>query len=198
MGEKNIRVTFNPSTQEGENTIERQFKNVLKAIDSLKETKIIFTNPKPDRYAKAVTRLIKRYVAKNRDRAALFASMGRELYLSALQFVDAVVGNSSSGIIEAPSFGIPTVNIGDREKGRIKGDTVIDVKENERSVKKALRKALSEEFKRLCRDAEDLYGDGNTSRKMVDIVKRIPFTSSRKKFLDLDFVSPKLKKRRLS
>lgn len=191
FGKKNIMLTYIPSTAEDKSVSEREFRALLKAVDTLSDTKMIFTKPTSDMYSKTVVQLIDSYVSKHKNKAIFFKSMGRKLYLSALQFMDVVAGNSSSGIIEVPYFGIPTINIGNREKGRVKGDSVIDVEGGDELIRKAFRKALSKDFRKVSKGAKKLYGNGQASRKIVEIVKKdIGVTSSKKRFLDLDFKYP--------
>jgi len=197
LGAKNIMVTFHPSTYEKKKVSEKQCRSLLKAIDALPDVKVIFTKPGADMYSQIIIKLIDDYVSMHRDKAIAFESMGRELYLSAIRFMDVVAGNSSSGIIEVPSFGIPTINIGRREDGRIKGDTVIDVPEcGVNDIKRAFLRALSDNFRKRCKGAKNLYGDGKASRRIVDIVKKVEIASSRKRFLDLYLKSPHAKIRK--
>lgn len=120
-----IVVTFHPVTLEN-NTVKEQFENLLSALDKFREYRIIFTKANSDTDGRVVNQRIDEYVAGNRDRAAAFTSLGMVRYLSAVKYSQMVVGNSSSGILEVPSFHIPTVNIGDRQKGRMRGKSVID------------------------------------------------------------------------
>ena len=122
---KVVIVTYHPTTNENE-TDEIAFLNLLKALDYFIDIRIIFTLPNSDTNNNLIKKLIIDYVNKNKERAVVFASLGQLKYFSTLMFVDAVVGNSSSGIIEAPSFGVPTINIGNRQKGRTKGLSVFD------------------------------------------------------------------------
>lgn len=187
LGKKNIMVTFCPCTSQTREVTVMQFRNLLKAVDELKDTKIIFTKPNPDMYSKNISELIDKYVSRNKKKAVSFASMGRELYLSALGLMDAVAGNSSSGIIETPSFGIPTVNIGNRQKGRLKPVSVIDADGDLDSINKALRKAFCESFKKKSRNVKNPYGDGHAARRIIQIVKKMDFFRIRKRFFDLNF-----------
>jgi GDP/UDP-N,N'-diacetylbacillosamine 2-epimerase (hydrolysing) len=124
FSEKNLLVTFHSVTLENEPT-SKQFKELLEVLSELEDTKIIFTKPNSDDGNDEIFELIDQYVSCH-ENAISFASLGMLRYLSMLQFVDGVVGNSSSGIIEATSFRIGTINIGDRQKGRIHGKSVID------------------------------------------------------------------------
>ena len=118
-------VTFHPVTLE-DSTAEVQFGNLLNALDTFTEYRIIFTKANADTDGRIVNSLIDEYITKNKERAVVFTSLGMLRYLSALKYCEVVIGNSSSGILEAPSFHIPTVNIGDRQAGRMKGKSIID------------------------------------------------------------------------
>ena len=168
---KNLMVTFHPVTLE-DNTSEAQFKNILGALGALEDTHIIFTKSNADIGGRGVNRMIDEYVAKNRDRTKAFTSMGQLNYLSAMQYMDAVVGNSSSGIIEAPSFKIGTLNIGDRQEGRIKADSLIDCLPERESVKSAIKKLYSKAFQQRLRDVTNPYGDGRSAVRIKKILKK--------------------------
>ena len=116
--------------------------------------------------------------------------MGQLRYLSALQYVDAVVGNSSSGLAEAPSFKIGTINIGDRQKGRIKASSVIDCEPNKDSILKSFEKLYSKEFQESLKDTINPYGDGCASKKIIDVIKNPNLEDILKKsFYDLKEIS---------
>ena len=170
--EKNtILVTFHPVTLE-RNTSMEQFQNLLNAFDEIENLKIIFTKANSDTDGRIINKMIDEYVKTNKARAIGFTSMGQINYLSAMKYVDAVVGNSSSGIIEAPAFKIPTVNIGDRQKGRIQAETVINCKPIKNDIVSSLKKALSDDFKRVIRHAKNPYGDGNVSNEIIRVIKK--------------------------
>ncbi|MDK9694707.1 MAG: UDP-N-acetylglucosamine 2-epimerase [Sulfurimonas sp.] len=145
LNDKNILVTFHPVTLEN-STAKEQFATLLDAIDELKNTNIIFTKANSDTDGRVINQMIDEYVTKNSHKAIGFISLGQLRYLSALQFVDAMVGNSSSGLAEAPSFQIGTIDIGERQKGRIKAKSVIECEPNKQSIKKAFEKLYSDEF----------------------------------------------------
>ncbi|MFN4219603.1 MAG: UDP-N-acetylglucosamine 2-epimerase, partial [bacterium] len=106
--------------------------------------------------------------------------------LSTMKYVDAVIGNSSSGIIEAPALGVATINIGDRQKGRIKPESVVDCLPNKEYILKAIDTVLSAEFKQRLRNIKNPYGDGTTSLKIVDILKKsLPINNLKKEFYDI-------------
>ena len=187
FGKKNILVTFNPSTAEDDDVSRRQLEGLLGALDRLEDAKVIFTMPNPDAFSRTIAAIIDGYVAKNPSRSAAYRSLGRLLYLSLLQYVDAVAGNSSSGIIEVPSFGIPTVNVGDRQKGRIRALSVIDAGEEGGAIEKALEKAFDEDFRRICRDVKNPYGEGDAARRIADRISSVEKYEMKKKFYDIEF-----------
>ena len=129
--------------------------------------------------------MIDEYVAKHENTIA-FKSMGQLNYLSAMQFIDAVVGNSSSALIEAPSFKIGTIDIGDRQKGRIKADTVISCLPKSEDIDAAFNKLYSKKFKNILDTAQNPYGKGGASKKIVNIIKNFNLNNILKKsFYDL-------------
>lgn len=186
LNKRNILVTFHPVTLE-KSTAKEQFQELLNAIDELSETNIIFTKANSDTDGRIINQMIDDYVAKNSNKAVAFTSHGQLRYLSALQFMDAVVGNSSSGIAEAPTFKIGTINIGDRQKGRIKASSVIDCQPNKKDIQKAFEKLYSNDFQESLKRTKNPYGDGMPSKKIVDILKNIELTDIVKKhFYDIE------------
>jgi len=137
--------------------------------------------------------MIDEYVSKNSNKSVGFTSLGQLRYLSALQFVDAVVGNSSSGLAEAPSFKIGTINIGDRQKGRIMAESVINCVSDEKSILNAFRKLYSDDFIETFKLSINPYGDGCASVKIIDELKRIDLENILKKsFYDIKGLDDKL------
>src|SRR5574344_272497 len=182
---KNILVTFHPVTLEN-STAQEQFKELLDAIDELEDTNIIFTKANSDTDGRFINQMIDEYVTKNSNKSIVFTSLGQLRYLSALQYVDAVVGNSSSGLAETPSFKIGTINIGDRQKGRIKASSVIDCEPNKDSILKSFEKLYSKEFQETLKTTINPYGDGCASKKIVEILKNVDLKNILKKsFYDL-------------
>jgi GDP/UDP-N,N'-diacetylbacillosamine 2-epimerase (hydrolysing) len=171
LNKKNIIVTFHPVTLE-HSTAQEQFQNLLDAIDILKNTNIIFTKANSDTDGRIINSMIDRYVSANSDKSVGFTSLGQLRYLSALQYVDAMVGNSSSGLLEAPSFKIGTINIGDRQKGRIKADSIIDSNPDTLSISKAFDKLYSKKFQATLKKVENPYGNGGSSEKIIEIIKK--------------------------
>lgn len=182
---KNILVTFHPVTLEN-STAKEQFQELLNTIDELEDTNIIFTKANSDTDGRVINQMIDEYVNKNSNKSVCFTSLGQLRYLSALQYVDAMVGNSSSGLAEAPSFKIGTINIGDRQKGRIKAKSVIDCEPNNKSILEAFNKLYSKEFKEVLKTTINPYGDGYASKKIIEILKSVDLENILKKsFYDL-------------
>ncbi|MBU5676666.1 UDP-N-acetylglucosamine 2-epimerase (hydrolyzing) [Alkaliphilus sp. MSJ-5] len=171
LGKMTALVTFHPVTLEN-NTSENQFKNLLDVLDEVPDLKIIFTKSNSDTNGRIINKMIYDYVEKNKNKAVAFDSLGQLRYLSAMKYIDVVVGNSSSGIIEAPSFSIPTVNIGDRQKGRIQGRTIINCNSTKKEIYDSLLKALSLGFKEKIKDNINPYGHGNVSDKILCQIKK--------------------------
>ncbi len=172
LTDRNLLVTFHPVTLENESSQEH-FNELLIALDSLNNTHIIFTKANSDTNGRIINQMIDEYVNKNRHKSISFTSLGQLRYLSALQFVDAVVGNSSSGLAEAPSFKIGTINIGDRQKGRIKSSSVIDCDPQNYAIKKAIYYLYTDSFQTILKNTKNPYGDGKASKKIVNILKNI-------------------------
>ncbi len=162
-----ILVTYHPTTLEDMDS-RRQFENLLSSIDRRPWLQVIFTKTNADTDGKIINQMISEYVDKNRERCHAFASLGQIRYLSILQFCRAVVGNSSSGIIEVPSFHIPTVNIGDRQKGRMAAESVIHCGYKVEEIEKALEKAFSTEFRQKAKKARNPYEGEDTSQRIVE------------------------------
>ncbi|HTQ63446.1 MAG TPA: UDP-N-acetylglucosamine 2-epimerase [Puia sp.] len=179
-----ILVTYHPVTLE-KNTAVRQMGFLLKALDSFPDAHIIFTLPNADANGRIIIQLIHDYVKKNANRAWAFTSLGQVKYLSTLRCVNMVVGNSSSGVIEVPSFKIPTVNIGDRQTGRIKPSSVIDAKTNTKKIIEAIEKAFSPAFVAHCKKVSNPYSKAGTAANILkQLKKHSKISSIKKKFYD--------------
>lgn len=177
LGNRYVVTTFHPvTTLPGEE--ERQTRALLAALDYVisKGRKILFTMPNSDTGGKRVANLIKEWSASRSDNVKAMQSLGRVRYFSALRYAEAVVGNSSSGLIEAPSFGIPTLNIGDRQKGRARGQSVLDVAADKEDITEGLKTILSPEFKQSATTASNPYAKPNTLQSiyslLIDIIKK--------------------------
>ena len=184
LGKKNILVTFHPVTLES-STAEMQFKELLDSLDELQDTKIIFTKANSDTDGRIINSMIDDYVASHANTIS-FISMGQINYLSALQFMDGVIGNSSSGLLEAPSFKIGTIDIGDRQKGRIKANSVMSCPPKKESINQSLGKLYSKNFQNIVKGTINPYGSGGASKAVLDIIKNFNLGNIVKKtFYDL-------------
>jgi len=192
LGDRYVLVTFHPVTLESD-TAEEQFKNLLFALDKSTEAsvtpcKIIFTKANADTDGRIINQLIDSYVAQHPDKAIAFTSMGQRRYLSAMKHASAVVGNSSSGIVEAPGFKVPTVNIGDRQKGRVRDRSVIDCESVSPEIAEALEKAFSSGFARSLQGMISQYEKPGTAGAIMKILKNADLDNIIKKaFYDLQF-----------
>lgn len=181
---RNILVTFHPVTLEN-STSETQVKELLTALGVFKDCGIIFTKANADTDGRIINQLIEEFV-KVHPHSILRSSLGLTRYLSTLKSVDVVVGNSSSGIIEVPSFGIPTINIGDRQNGRIQAESIINVAPLHGDLTAAIEKAFSRDWKAKCLGVKNPYGHGGTSDKIIEILKGSNLNNLLKKeFYDL-------------
>jgi GDP/UDP-N,N'-diacetylbacillosamine 2-epimerase (hydrolysing) len=185
LGKKNILITYHPVTLEN-GSAKEQFTSILESLHKLENTNFIFTYANSDKDGRIINKLIEEYVQKNSDNSVAFRSLGQLRYLSALQFMDIVIGNSSSGIVEVPYFHIPTINIGDRQKGRVTPLSVLNTDCNINDISEAIKKAFDISFLENIRDQEQVYGDGNTANKIMDIITR-PVDSTKKRFYDLKY-----------
>lgn len=166
-----IMVTYHPVTLEGQLSIKDQVDALLEVLKKHTELKVIFTKANADAGGSIINTMLDEFCEENSERCILIASLGQLRYLSTLQFCKAVVGNSSSGIIEAPSLGIPTVNIGDRQKGRVRAESVIDCRYDSESIEKALEQGLSENMQVKAKTVMNPYEKNNTSEQIIDKIK---------------------------
>ena len=188
LGPKNLMITFHPVTLE-HFTAGEQFQNVLDALDDLDNTKFIFTKPNADTEGRLIIKMIDDYVARNGHKATAFVSLGQLRYLSAMQFVDGIIGNSSSGLIEAPTFKIGTINIGDRQRGRIKAESVIDCEPNKKSILTAIRKLYSRDFQAKLEYIKNPYGNGGSAEKIKIVLKEKELADIlKKRFYDIGHI----------
>jgi GDP/UDP-N,N'-diacetylbacillosamine 2-epimerase (hydrolysing) len=184
LGPKNLLVTFHPVTLE-ESTAGAQMAELLVALDALEDTHLIFTMPNADTDGRILIDMIEQFVAA-RSHARAYTSLGQLRYLSCIRQVDGVVGNSSSGLIEVPSFRKGTVNIGDRQRGRLKAESVIDCSPERESIADALRTLYSLEFQAQLATVHNPYGEGGASEKVVRVLQEYPLdTLLKKTFYDL-------------
>ena len=171
FGKKNILITFHPVTHEI-NTSKKHITNIINAIKEFKDIKFIFTMPNADTDNKIISENIKGYVLQNSNNSVYFINMGQLNYLSSLKYVDAVLGNSSSGILEAPSFKIGTINIGDRQKGRVRSKSTIDCDCDKDSIVKSINKLYSKSFIKKLRDVNNPYDYGKSAYRSLQIIKK--------------------------
>ena len=186
LKERNILITYHPVTLEKEAPIET-FENILTALDELTDTALIFTHANSDKNGRIINKMITEYVSSHKDKAVEFKSLGQLRYLSALQYVDFVIGNSSSGILEVSAFYIPTINIGDRQKGRICNESVINSNNSLEDIKKRITFALDKTFREKILQQELLYGNGTAAEKILQIIKEHNHISIKKSFYNIDF-----------
>ena len=184
LGAKNVLVTFHPVTLENK-TSGMQMDELLSALDKLLDCKIIFTMPNADTDGREIFQLIQSFCRKN-ENAVAFTSLGQIRYLSCLNHVDMVIGNSSSGLLEVPSFKIPTINIGDRQRGRLKADSVIDCEPKENEIFEAISKGFDVKFVEICNSSLNPYGTGGASELIVHKIEKTDLSNLlKKKFYDL-------------
>ena len=184
LGIKNLLITFHPVTLE-ENTSEKQMNEILMALNELKHTHLIFTMPNADTDGRIIFKMIEDFV-NNHPHAKSFTSLGQLWYLSCIKHVDGVIGNSSSGLAEVPTFKKGTINIGDRQRGRIKAESVIDCKPTTKSVSDAIKKLYSSEFQQKLKTVKNPYGSGGASESIVKTLENISLkTILKKKFYNM-------------
>jgi GDP/UDP-N,N'-diacetylbacillosamine 2-epimerase (hydrolysing) len=185
LSKKNILVTFHPETLSNDN--QKNFREILKALSNLKNVNIIFTKSNADSGGRVINKMIDEFV-KNHKNSIAFTSLGRKKYLSALQYVDIVLGNSSSGLVEVPSFKKATINIGDRQKGRIKAKSVIDVKAEQSEILDAINYVYSDEFQEKLKTVINPYEGDTSLEQILHIIKKVNKDKLlNKKFFDINF-----------
>ena len=181
-----IMVTYHPVTLESDGA-SSSLINLLKVLDHYPDHQLVITYPNADTNGRKLIKILDDYKSLNQRRVLLVQSLGQLRYLSLMKYSEVVIGNSSSGLIETPSFKVPTVNIGNRQKGRIGGDTVLNCDESVESIRSALEKALSQEFKLFCQSTVNPYGQGDSSTRIVEQLINYPLDKIiNKKFNDLE------------
>ena len=168
----NYKVTFHPATFEHASSAQ-QFQELLNAIDMQQESFFIFTKANADTDGRLINQMIDQYVVKHPNKAVAFTSLGTLKFLSVLKVCNAIVGNSSSGIIEAPSLGIATINIGERQKGRIQAESVINCEGSANQINQAFERSKNEDFKRTVNLVVNPYGNGFVSPQIVKAIKKV-------------------------
>lgn len=184
LRKRNLLVTFHPVTLE-QNTSAQQMEELLAALAELKDTGLIFTMPNADTEGRILFRQIEAFCAKH-SQARAYTSLGQMHYLSCIQHVDGVIGNSSSGLAEVPSFKKGTINIGERQRGRLKATSVIDCEPERKSIRMALEHLFSAKFQTMLSVVENPYGNGGASEAIVRRLESQSFDNLlKKRFYDL-------------
>lgn len=184
FGERNLLITFHPVTLE-KDAAPQQLQELFSALDGLNNTHLILTLPNADTGSRRLIEMIREF-SKNRQNVKVYASLGQQRYLSCIAQVDGVVGNSSSGLAEVPSFKKGTINIGSRQEGRLKATSVIDCEPICSSITSAIEKLYSVEFQENLVSVQNPYGSGGASQIIVDTLKHYDLSSLvKKRFYDL-------------
>lgn len=184
FGARSLLITFHPATLES-SSAESQMAELLAALAERDDTRLIFTLPNADTNGRALIRMVNDFVAAHRN-ACAFASLGQLRYISCIAQVDGVIGNSSSGLIEVPSFRKGTIDIGDRQRGRLRADSVIHCEPRRDDIAAALSTLYSNEFALRLKNVRNPYGDGGASERVLEILKNHELSGIvRKKFHDL-------------
>ncbi len=184
LGSKNLLITFHPVTLEAATALE-QMSELLVALAELEDTQLLFTMPNADTDGRVLIKMVGEFVAQHSN-ARAYTSLGQLRYLSCVSHVDGVVGNSSSGLAEVPSFKKGTINIGDRQRGRLQATSVINCEPTQQSIASALTKLYSIDFQKSIDNVTNPYGDGGASKKVVEIIKNHALDGLLKKsFYDL-------------
>lgn len=185
LDENTILVTYHPVTL-GNHTAEQDIKEFIGALEERKDLRVFFTMPNSDTGSQAIVDAINMFVANNSDRAIAFKSLGIKRYLSVMKYAGAVVGNSSSGLLEVPSFGIPTLNIGDRQKGRMAADSVYNCETDKGSILKGLDTIMSPAFKQKAAKTQNPYDKEGTAQAIFDVISIYPLDELKQKhFYDI-------------
>ena len=171
LGDKSLMITFHPATLE-HGTAEHQMQELLGALSALQDTKLIFTMPNADTDGRSLIKMIEQFVTKH-ENAHAFTSLGQLRYLSCVSHVDGVIGNSSSGLTEVPSFKKGTINIGDRQRGRLQCKSIINCEPSNESITNALEKLYSADFQEGLHLTVNPYGEGGSSEKIVTTIKTL-------------------------
>lgn len=178
--DKNLLIVYHPENSNKKDIID-DFDQILKSLNKLKDTQIIFTNANSDIGGNIINQMIDNYVKNNSKKAIKFKSMGQLNYLSTLKAVDGILGNSSSGILEAPNLKIPTINVGNRQEGRLKAKSILDVQPKSKYIHDAIKKIYSKKFRNTLDTIINPYGLGNASSKTLKILKKVDFEKLKKK-----------------
>lgn len=187
LANQNFIITYHPQTL-SEINLENQMTALFDALDQFPNALLIFTQPNADHQGRQINQKIKAYVLANKDRAVFFPTLGSEAYLTSLSLVDLVIGNSSSGIIEAPSFKTPTINIGDRQKGRIQASTVVNTPTEAKAITKAIKQGLEMIQDNSIQNSKNPYEGEHPSHLILETILSTPLDNLLlKNFNDLNF-----------
>jgi len=177
-------VTFHPATL-GEIDPSKAFEELLSALDSFPNSLIIMTKPNADAGSRKISDLAEKWTKLNKKRVRYISSLGQKRYLSLMKICSAVIGNSSSGIVEAPALKIPTVNIGPRQNGRLRASSIIDCSENTLEIVSSIETALSNDFQKSLIKTVSKYGDSNASKSILKILSSVSLPKTlEKEFYD--------------
>jgi len=171
-------VTYHPVTL-GKESPEESFKALLEALDSYPNYQVILTYPNADDGGRKIIPLLEAYASSQPNRVLAIPSLGQLRYLSAVKHAAAVIGNSSSGIIEVPAFDVPTVNIGDRQKGRLAAKSVLNCPADSQSIINTIKVAITRSYKGPNERITNPYGQGNASSKIIEMIKSMNFERSK-------------------
>ena len=186
FGKRNLLITLHPETLEKKQTSKDQIIELLSALEEVKDTKFIFTLPNADTNNRKITKMIEKFHAEHPSVSKIFPSLGQLRFLSTLKFIDGIVGNSSSGLTEAPSFKIGTINLGDRQTGRLKAKSVIDSNFEKKKILKSIKTIYTKSFQRNLSSVVNPYGKPGASKKILKTIKEISLENIlKKKFHDL-------------
>ena len=180
IGSKSLHVTFHPVTLEN-SSAEQQCKNLLSVLSKYTDYKIIFTLPNSDTDGRVIIQLVNEYVKNHPEQSIVVPSLGKLRYLSALKYITAMVGNSSSGIVEVPSFGIPTLNIGDRQHGRIAALSVTNCGTSVSDISEGMETILSDQSITSAKSVKNPYEKEGTAQEIFGIIKNYPLENIIKK-----------------
>lgn len=167
-------VTYHPVTL-GKEKPKESFQSLLDALDDYPEHQVILTYPNADDGGRQIIPMLEKYARENENRVLAIPSLGQVRYLSAVKYASAVIGNSSSGIIEVPAFSVPTVNIGARQKGRLAAKSVLNCEPTKIGICEAITSALAQSYKQIGETIINPYGQGDTSGQVIDMIKSTKF-----------------------
>lgn len=184
LGHKNLLITFHPVTLEN-STATEQMAELLEVLAELEDTHLIFTMPNADNDGRALIKMVHQFVALHPN-ARAYTSLGQLRYLSCIAQVDGVIGNSSSGLTEVPTFKKGTINIGDRQRGRLQAASVINCEPTRKSIQAAMKMLYAEDFQATLKQIQNPYGDGGASEQVIQIIKNCALDGiTKKSFYDL-------------